>query len=159
MIPDHVCVPGLDRAVTVREYAHLKGLSEAQVLTFIYELKIRKAAYFRGQWFIEAPRNSEARLAQLRGEQPPPRSEKVNTPRKGKAKPTRKGKASIPATPRNYKTGIPALEDKEFWGRIEREGASYDTPTDDDQNVVPKGTKHLDVPQPQPQPDPHPLTH
>jgi hypothetical protein len=156
MIPDHDCVPGLNRPVTVSEYAKLEGLSEALVLRLIHEVKLRNAAYFRGQWFIEAPRNSEAPLAQLRGEQPPPRSEKVNTPRKGKPKPTRKGKASIPATPRNYKTGIPALEDKEFWGRIEREAASYDTPTDDEQNVVPKGTKHLDVPQPQSQSQPEP---
>jgi hypothetical protein len=66
MIPDHACVPGLERPVTVSEYATLEGLTEAQVLAFIHEFKIRRAKYFRGQWFIEAPRNSEARLAQLR---------------------------------------------------------------------------------------------
>ena len=72
MIPDHDCVPGLERPVTVSEYAQLEGLTEAQVLSFIHEFKIRNAAYFRGQWFIEAPRNSEARLAQLRGAAPAP---------------------------------------------------------------------------------------
>jgi hypothetical protein len=68
MIPDHDCVPGLERPVTVSEYAQLEGLSETLVLTLIQQLKLRKAAYFRGQWFIEAPRNSEARLAQLRSQ-------------------------------------------------------------------------------------------
>jgi hypothetical protein len=130
MIPDHDCVPGLERPVTVSEYAQLKGLSEAQVLTFIRELKIRKAAYFRGQWFIEALRNCEARLAQLRGEQPKSRKAEVNVPR-------------------NDKGHIPALEDKEFWALIEREALSYDTPTDAEQNVTLKGTEHL-ISQPKP---------
>jgi hypothetical protein len=143
MIPDHACVPGLDRPVTVREYAHLKGLSEAQVLTFIRELKIRKAAYFRGQWFIEAPRNCEARLAQLRGEQPTPRKGKVNIPRKGKV--------NIPC---KDKANIPALGDEEFWALIEREASSYDTPMDAEQNVILKRTEHQHVPKPAPAPEP-----
>jgi hypothetical protein len=111
MIPDHVCVPGLERPVTVSEYPQLEGLSEALVLTLIRELKLRKAAYFRGQWFLEAPRNSEARLAQLRGEQPTPRNDKAN----------------IPTTRRDDRANIPAWEDEEFWGPIEREAASDDT--------------------------------
>jgi hypothetical protein len=125
MIPDHDCVPGLERPVTVREYARLEGLSEAQVLTLIQQLKLRKAAYFRGQWFIEAPPNCEARLAQLRGKQPTPRNDKANVPRKGKG-------------------NIPALEDEEFWGPIEREAA------DAEQNVMLKATEHLHGPRPQP---------
>jgi hypothetical protein len=125
VIPDRDCVPGLDRPVTVREYADLEGLSETLVLTLIRELKIRKAAYFRGQWFIEAPRNCEARLARLRGEQPKSRKAEVNVPR-------------------NDKGNIPALEDKEFWGPIEREASSYD---DAEQNVR---TEHQHAPKPAP---------
>src|SRR6516162_3353498 len=106
MIPDHDCVPGLERAVTLSEYATLENLREADVLAVIGQQKI-PSAYFRGQWFLEAPRNCEARLAQLRGEQPTPRNDKANIPH-------------------NDKGNIPALEDKEFWGRIEREGSSYE---------------------------------
>jgi hypothetical protein len=51
MVPDHNCVPGLERAVTLSEYAKLKGLKEADVLAAIGQLKI-PAAYFRGQWLI-----------------------------------------------------------------------------------------------------------
>ncbi len=79
MVPDHLCVPGLDRPVTVSEYAKLKGVREADVLAFIHELKIR-SAYFRGQWWVEAPRNCEARLAQLRGDHPPDSRQNPHTP-------------------------------------------------------------------------------
>jgi hypothetical protein len=73
MAPDHDCVPGLERAVTLSEYAKLKGLREADVLAAIGQLKI-PGAYFRGQWFIEAPSNCEARLAELRAKQRSPGS-------------------------------------------------------------------------------------
>jgi hypothetical protein len=65
MVPDHA-VPGLDQPVSLSEYAKLEGLREADVLAVIGQLKI-PAAFFRGQWWVEAPPNSEARLAQLRG--------------------------------------------------------------------------------------------
>ena len=71
MVPDHDCVPGLERAVTLSEYAKLEGLREADVLAVIGQLKI-PAAYFRGQWFVEAPPNCEARLGQLRAKQRSP---------------------------------------------------------------------------------------
>jgi hypothetical protein len=71
MVPDHDCVPGLERAVTLSEYAKLEGLREADVLATIGQLKI-PAAYFRGQWFVEAPPNCETRLAQLRAKQRSP---------------------------------------------------------------------------------------
>src|SRR5262249_2057289 len=90
------------------------------------------AAYFRGQWFIEAPRNSEGRLAQLRGEQPTPRNDKTN----------------IPATPRNDKANIQPWEDEEFWGPIEREASSYDSPTDSEQKATLKLTEHAQRPHP-----------
>ena len=80
MVTDHVCVPGLDQPVTVSEYAALEGLTEAQVLSFIHDFNIRDAKYFRGQWFIEAPPNSEARLAQLRRGTPAPT--RTPTPRR-----------------------------------------------------------------------------
>ena len=68
MLPDHLCVPGLDRPVTVSDYAQLKGIREAEVLASIHALKI-PSAFFRGQWYVEAPPNYEERLAQLRREQ------------------------------------------------------------------------------------------
>ncbi len=68
MLPDHLCVPGLDRPVTVSEYAQLKGIREAEVLASSHALKI-SSAFFRGQWYVEAPPNYEERLAQLRREQ------------------------------------------------------------------------------------------
>jgi hypothetical protein len=70
MVPDHACVSGLDRPVSVSEYATLKGVREAEVLGAIRALKIR-SAFFRGQWYVEAPPNCEERLAQLRGERQP----------------------------------------------------------------------------------------
>ena len=42
-----------------------QGVREAEVFAGIRALKI-PAAYARDQWYVEAPRNCEARLAQLR---------------------------------------------------------------------------------------------
>jgi hypothetical protein len=78
MIPDHACVPGLDRPVSVSEYATLKGVKEAEVLSFVRALKI-PSAFFRGQWYVEAPPNCEARLAQLRAQQQTPRTDNART--------------------------------------------------------------------------------
>jgi hypothetical protein len=97
MTPDHDCVPGLKRAVTVSEYANLKGLREADVLVAIGQLKI-PGAYFRGQWFIESPSNCEARLAQLRVKQRSPDS----------------GDYAM-------RKDVHQESDEEFWARIERE--------------------------------------
>jgi hypothetical protein len=65
MVPDHLCCPGLNRPVSVSDYAQLKGVREAEGFAGIRALKI-PAAFFRGQWYVEAPPNTEARLAQLR---------------------------------------------------------------------------------------------
>ncbi len=64
-MPPPDSVPGLHQPVSISEYAKLEGLREADVLAVIGQLKI-PAAFFRGQWFVEAPPNCEARLAQLR---------------------------------------------------------------------------------------------
>ena len=64
-VADHDRVPGLKRPVSLSEYAELEGLRLADVLAAIRQLKI-PAAYFRWRWWVEAPPNSEARLAQLR---------------------------------------------------------------------------------------------
>jgi hypothetical protein len=74
MAPDHVYVPGLDRPVIVSEYATLKGVREAEVFAGIRALKI-PSAFFRGQWYVEAPPNTEARLAQLRTDKAETRKE------------------------------------------------------------------------------------
>ena len=71
MVPDYLCVPGIDRAVTLSEYAKLEGVREADVLAIVGQLKI-PATYFRGQWWIQAPPNSEARLDRLRRPTPTP---------------------------------------------------------------------------------------
>ncbi len=68
MTSDYLCVPGLDRPVTVSDYAKLKGIREAEVLAAIHALKI-PSAFFRGQWYVEAPPNCQDRLSQLRREQ------------------------------------------------------------------------------------------
>jgi len=46
MLPDYLCVPGLDRPATVSEYAKLKGITEAEVLEATHTLKLRRA-FFR----------------------------------------------------------------------------------------------------------------
>ena len=74
MVPDHDRVPGLDRPVSLSEYAKLEGLREADVLAVIGQLKI-SAAFFRDQWWVEAPRNCEARLTQLRSDKAETRKE------------------------------------------------------------------------------------
>ena len=63
MLPPYV--PGLTRPVSVSEYATLTGASEAAVVASMRAYKI-PASYARGEWWLSAPRNSEARLAQLR---------------------------------------------------------------------------------------------
>jgi hypothetical protein len=89
MVPDRLCVPGLDRPVTVSEYATLKGVREAEVLAAIRALKIR-SAYSNEQWYIEAPPNCEARLAQLRGVRPSPdSSDKTGTTKQPSSVPWR----------------------------------------------------------------------
>ena len=76
MAADHLCVPGLERPITLSDYARLEGIGEADVLAIIGQLKI-PAAFFQGQWFVEAPPNCEARLAELRrGPQPNDRAKK-----------------------------------------------------------------------------------
>ena len=74
MIPDHDCVPGLDRPVSVSEYAELKGIREAEVLAAIRTLKV-PSAFFRSQWYVEAPPNCQERLAQLRSDKSGTRKE------------------------------------------------------------------------------------
>jgi hypothetical protein len=69
MVPDHLCVPGLDRPVTVSEYAKLTGVREAEVLAAIRALRI-SYAHSNGEWWVKAPRNCEARLVWRRGERP-----------------------------------------------------------------------------------------
>jgi hypothetical protein len=70
VVPDYDCVPGLERPVTLSEYAKLEGLREADVLAVIGQFKI-PAVFFRGQWFVEAPPNCQGRLAQLRDAKQP----------------------------------------------------------------------------------------
>jgi hypothetical protein len=53
---------------------------EADVLAIIGQLKI-PAAFFQGQWFVEAPPNTEARLAQLRAEQRTSRNDNASAPK------------------------------------------------------------------------------
>jgi hypothetical protein len=113
-------VPGFHRPVSINEYALLEGLKEADVLAVIGQLKI-PAAYFRGQWYVEAPPNCEARLAQLRGDR---------------------------QTPGNDKANIPALEDEEFWAPIEREVACYVSSTGSEQKAIPKTAERVQRPQP-----------
>jgi hypothetical protein len=65
-------VPGLERPVSISEYATLTGATKAAVIVSIRTLKI-PAEYADGQWWVEAPRNSEVLLAELRrGQQPQP---------------------------------------------------------------------------------------
>lgn len=68
MPPDYV--PGLQRPVSLCEYAKRKGVRGADVPAIIGQLKI-SAAFFRGQWYVELPPGCEERLAQLRAEQQP----------------------------------------------------------------------------------------
>jgi hypothetical protein len=68
MPPDYV--PGLQRPVSLSEYAKRKDVRGADVLAIIGQLKI-PAAFFRGQWYVEAPPGCEERLARLRAEQQP----------------------------------------------------------------------------------------
>jgi len=60
MVTDHLCIPVLDRPVTVSEYAKLTGVREAEGLAAIRALKIR-CAHSNGEWWVEAPPNCEAR--------------------------------------------------------------------------------------------------
>jgi uncharacterized protein DUF3883 len=87
MIADHVCVPGLDRPVTVSEYAQLTGASEAAVVASMRAYKL-PARYAQGEWWLEAPPNSEARLAQLRRAPRPNESEQKVAPVAPKPTPT-----------------------------------------------------------------------
>ena len=66
MVPDYLCVPGSDQAVTASEYAALKGLDEEDVLAAIRRRIIRSTS-FRGKLWVEAPPFCEERLPQLRG--------------------------------------------------------------------------------------------
>jgi hypothetical protein len=66
MVPDYLCVPGLDQAVTASEYAALKGLDEEDVLATSRRDIIRSTS-FRGKLWVEAPPFCEERLSQLRG--------------------------------------------------------------------------------------------
>ena len=54
MVPDHPCVPGLERPVLLSEYAKLTGVREDDVLAIIGQTKI-PSRYYHGQWFVEAP--------------------------------------------------------------------------------------------------------
>jgi hypothetical protein len=60
MSPDPGYVPGLTRPISVSEYAQLEGVREAEVFAAIRALTI-PSAFSRGQWYVEAPPNCEAR--------------------------------------------------------------------------------------------------
>jgi hypothetical protein len=174
MVPDHACVPGLDQPVSVGEYAKLTGLSETQVLTFIHELKIRGAAYFRGQWFVEAPQNCEARLAQLRSDkaetrkegglvdwirgqanertqsdlQPQCGSRLSELPPRGISEPKSvRATVSQPASDTQEDVGHEA-EAQRLRARITSESPRYDSLTDPEKKTLLKITDYAEVPQP-----------
>jgi hypothetical protein len=57
MVPDYLCAPGLDQAVTASEYAALKGLDEEDVLAAIRRGIIRSTSSHAS---IDACRYSES---------------------------------------------------------------------------------------------------
>jgi len=62
MIPDHLCVRGLEEPLSAGEYAKLEGLDEMAVIK-----TIQGGVYSLG-WYFEAPPYSEERFARLRAE-------------------------------------------------------------------------------------------
>ena len=64
MVPDHLCVPGLEEPLSASEYAKLEGLDEKDVLEAIHRLR---GVYSLG-WYLEALPYSEERFSRLRGE-------------------------------------------------------------------------------------------
>jgi restriction endonuclease len=64
VVPDHLCVPGLEEPLSASEYAKLEGLDENDVLETIHRLG---GVYSLG-WYVEAPPYSEERFSRLRAE-------------------------------------------------------------------------------------------
>jgi hypothetical protein len=120
MVPDHLRVPGLDRPVTVSEYAKLKGIREAEVLASIRALKI-PGAFFRGQWYVETPLNCEERLAQLRGERKTADSSDKTV--------TMKQPGGLPpsAPPRRYPNNEQKHDEPERLSQVRRQQQPHDT--------------------------------
>ena len=120
MAPDHVYVPGLDRPVTVSEYAKLKGIGEAEVLASIRALKV-PGAFFRGRWYVETPPNCEERLAQLRGERKTADSSDKTV--------TMKQPGGLPpsAPPRRYPINEQKHDEPERLSQVRRQQQPHDT--------------------------------
>ena len=64
MVPDRLCVPGLEEPLSASEYAKLEGLDEKDLLEATHRLH---GVYSLG-WYFEAPPYSEERFARLRAD-------------------------------------------------------------------------------------------
>jgi hypothetical protein len=174
MMPDHLSIPGLNRPVTLGEYAQLEGLREADVLALMGQLKV-PAAYFQGQWYIEAPPNCEERLAQLRSDKPGTRKEGgladwvrglADERTQSDLQPQRESRLSeLPprdpiSQPKPVRAPVPQpvsntqedigreSEAERLRTRIARESPPYESLTDSEKNTLLKITDYAEVPQP-----------
>src|SRR5207249_577003 len=143
------------------------GMREAEVLAAIRALKI-PSAFFRGQWYVEAPPNCEARLAQLRGERQTPQSDDKAGTRKEKEadvldwlreRPATRGRADVPPQQGLRLSELPPpdhikeekqgeSESEQLRARIEKEIPRYESLTDSEKKTLLQITDYEEVPQP-----------
>jgi hypothetical protein len=67
MLPEHLCrkdIPGLDEAISAKDYARLEGLSMDEVLAGIHAREVL-GVFFDETWYVEAPAFCEERLSGL----------------------------------------------------------------------------------------------